>query len=138
MSKGHVTVKSITVEGILSAGLLSNGIVEIKWHPDLEQVEVAHLEKIREILFEFGNGKKMPVYLPFTEFVAISKEARADASTEEGGRYTLANAVHLNSRVQDLIFKFFMTFNAPVIPTRSFTNQKDAFEWLLKLEAENK
>jgi hypothetical protein len=137
MSDEFVPVKSITVEGMLTASLLSNGIVQIQFHPDLEQIEIAHLEKIREILFEFGNGKKMPVYFPFTEFVAISKEARADASTEEGGRYTLANAVQLNGRPQQLIFNFFMSVNNPVIATKAFTNRAEAFKWLLKVQAEN-
>ena len=135
MSINSTTVDSVTVEGSFTALLLSNGIVEIHWHPDLEQVEVIHLTQICEILFQFGKGKKMPIYFPIKQFVAISKEARADAATEEGGIYTLANAVQLNNKVQQLIFNFFMVFNIPKIATRAFTNRKDAFEWLLQVKA---
>lgn len=57
MSINSTTVDSVTVEGSFTALLLSNGIVEIHWHPELEQLEVTHLTKIREILFQFGKGK---------------------------------------------------------------------------------
>jgi hypothetical protein len=123
-------VREVFKEGFFKAVLYDNGIIEIIWDETIEVIEVIHLNKIREAIFDLGGGQKMPLYFSAHDFLNISVDARKDAASDEGGKYTLANAVLIDSLAKKIVFNFFMTINKPKIPTKGFSNREDAFAWL--------
>lgn len=135
--KNISVVKEVSVENSFKAILFSNGIIEIIFNQDIQTVEEKHIAQIRQVVYELGGGKKMPVFLSSGDFVNISDEGRKYAATEEVGRYTLANAVLIDNLAKKLIFNFFLNLNKPKTPTKGFSTRNDAFEWLEKLHKEN-
>ncbi len=133
-----VIIKEVLIEKFLRAVLFENGIVEVVWDTSIVTLEPAHLSKMRQVLFEFGAGKKMPLFFTAHDFLEVSAEGRKDAASEEGVKYTLANAVLIDSPAKRIAMNFFMNFNKPNAPTKGFSTREEAFVWLenLKEEAE--
>ncbi|MGQ0828236.1 MAG: DUF7793 family protein [Bacteroidota bacterium] len=110
--------------------LRSDGIMNF----DLKPVDEFTGKDAWEILGavkEIGSGKKFPNLITTSKgYVAISSEARALSASEPGNIYTLADAIVVNSTAFKLIANFYISFNKPVRPTRLFTSEKEAVEWL--------
>lgn len=121
----------ITVENILRSILYENGIIEIIWDVNLEMIEVHHLVHAQNSIGNLGEGNKMPIYMTIHEFLSVSNEGRVFASSPEGVKYTLANALLIDSLPKKILFNFFVKFNKPIAPTKGFTTKEDAFNWLL-------
>ncbi len=129
-------VKESYVENILKAVLYDNGIIEIIWDTSIQEIEVIHLKKMQQTVFELGGGKKMPLYFSIHEFLGISGEARKYATSEEGVKYTLATTVLVDNLAKKILLNFFMHVNKPRVPTKGFTNREDCFLWLEKFYLE--
>ena len=77
-----------------------------------------------------GDGLKYPVLIDAGEFAGIDPDVRAFSASEEGNIYTLADAVAYHSLAQKLIANFYVTHDRPVVPTRTFSDNETAIEWL--------
>jgi hypothetical protein len=66
-------------------------------------------------------------------FTSITPEAREFAASEESQKFTLANAVLIDSLAKRLVFNFFLRINKPPTPTRGFTSRISAEQWFNKL-----
>lgn len=133
----RVIVKEVLLEDFLKAILYQNGVIEIVWDKSIKEIDVIHLQKMQQAVFELGGGKKMPLYFTVPEFTGISSEARKYATTEEGTKYTLATTVLVDNPAKKLLLNFFMNVNKPRIPTKGFTKRDDCFSWLEKISSEN-
>ncbi|MCC7331711.1 MAG: hypothetical protein IT232_03790 [Flavobacteriales bacterium] len=130
--KVHVSPGAFTIT------LLSNGIIEVDWNADIGEIQLSHMKEIVEIVKEFGNGKKMPIYVTTLPFLQITIEAKQYVATEESQKYTLANAVLIDNLAKKLLFTFFININKPITPTKAFKSREDAHKWLLNLKKESK
>ena len=135
-TKNISIVKESHIENFLKAILYNNGIIEIIWDTSIPEIEVIHLKKMQDVVFELGEGKKMPLYFTVHEFLGISSDARKYATSEVGVKYTLATTVLVDNLAKNLLFNFFMKVNKPRVPTKSFTNRNDSFIWLEKIYLE--
>ncbi|MDP4637957.1 MAG: hypothetical protein NWS40_08660 [Crocinitomicaceae bacterium] len=124
-------VNEFHVDNILRSILYENGIIEIVWDTNIELIEVPHLKHAQKAIAVLGNGNKMPIFFTAHEFLAVSKDGSVFAASTEGVKYTLANAVLIDSLPKKILFNFFLNFNRPIAPTKGFTNREDAFSWLL-------
>jgi hypothetical protein len=131
MSSQFAVVNEIHLEEMFRCVLYDNGIIEIIWDAKLEMIEIHHLEHAQQSIGSIGNGNKMPVYMTIHEFLSVSNDGRAFASSPEGVKFTLANALLIDSLPKKILFNFYVKFNKPVAPTRGFTTKEDAFDWLL-------
>lgn len=127
-------VKELVDEGHLTASLYNNGIIEINWEPSLQIIDVIHLTKMQEVVCELGNGKKMPLLFMPHDFLHLSKEGAKYATSTEGTKYSLAIAVLSDNLAKKILMNFFLSINKPIVPTKGFSNQKDAFTWLSKFK----
>jgi hypothetical protein len=125
-------VKEIVDEGYLTASLYSNGVIEIVWEPSIEIIDVIHLSKMQEAVCYLGEGKKMPLFFSFHDFLRLSKEGEKYATSDEGVKYSLAIAVLLDNIAKKLVMNFFLKMNKPKVPTKGFSTKEDAFVWLKK------
>jgi hypothetical protein len=80
------------------------------------------------------NGTPFPFFADVTRVKSIDREAREEFSKGDGIAMMPACALLIKSPVNQILGNFFMFVNKPLIPTRLFTSQQDAFEWLEKFK----
>jgi hypothetical protein len=129
-------IKEKTVENYFHAILYDNDVIDLTWDTSVTCVEIDHLMRARDVFFEFGNGKKMPIYFSTHDFLQTSDAARKLAVTEEYGKYSLTNAVLINSMAMRIIFNFFNRFYKPTVLTVGFPTKESALEWLHTIQKE--
>lgn len=123
-----LTVVSLRDDGILHVHLKESAHITLT---DAQET----LKAMRVV----GNGRKYPVLIDSGEFVIIDPEVRVFSASEEGNIYTIADAIAYHSLPQKLSANFYMAFNKPVVPTRTFSDKAEAIEWLysfVKVERE--
>lgn len=102
-------------------------------HFDIKPVDEFTREDVNDVLdvvAEIGEGRSFPNLVTIETFVEISKEAKILSASDEGNRYTLADAFVLKSISLKLFGNFYLTINKPVKPTRLFTDPDSAIKWL--------
>ena len=112
-----------------TVSLRSDGIIHLELHP-VEELAVKDAWEIIETIKNIGNGKKFPNMITAKDYVNIDKEAKVLSASEEGNEYTLADAIVVNSIALKLIANFYISFNKPVRPTKLFSSEEKAVEWL--------
>jgi hypothetical protein len=124
-------VKEIIVPKCFTVTLFDQDVIDVAWYHDIKEVTKRHIVLLRDKIRELGNGKKMLIYISTIDFLTISAEARKYSASDEGGEFTFANAVLIDSLPKKLIFNFFLRMNRPKILTRAFMTRDDAIQWLL-------
>lgn len=93
-------------------------------------VEIKHVVEIVGALEEYGKGKKFPLLITTQKYTLPSPEARAYIATAESDPYASAEAYVIQSFSQKLVGNVYLQFNKPARPTRIFTSEEKAIEWL--------
>ncbi|MEM6816509.1 MAG: hypothetical protein AAF600_19310 [Bacteroidota bacterium] len=81
--------------------------------------------------FIFCNYKSYPVLADIRQVKSFTKEAR-DLLAKKGNNMVNAAAVLVTSPVQRIITNFYIQVSRPEKPTRMFTDEQKALEWLTK------
>lgn len=79
----------------------------------------------------FSNGLSYPCLIDMKGVRSISKDAREYLATE-GARNIKAGALIIDSALSKMVGNIFLTINKPAVPTKLFTNELEAKEWLKK------
>jgi hypothetical protein len=87
-------------------------------------------EEMVRVFGEMGDGKKFLLLFTAGSDTTVTTESRYYASTPEANRFTIASAFVVKSIAQKLLGNAYVTFNKPITPTRIFTNEQDAIDWL--------
>ena len=87
-------------------------------------------EEITAAIGKLSGGERALVLLIGSNYSSIDKEGREYGSSEEGTRFSIAEAYIIKSMAQKIIANFYMRVNKPVVPTRFFQDKEDAEEWL--------
>jgi hypothetical protein len=122
--------KSSEVKNTAWIYLTLDNIIIINWNNTLKEITKTHLQKVINRVSEFSENEKLPVFTMTFDFISINHEAKNFIASEEGGKYTLVNAVLIDNLAKKLIFNFYLKLNKPKIPTRGFTNIDDGLIWL--------
>lgn len=83
------------------------------------------------------NGLPAANLVVFEKFIQTTPEARAYAACEESNRYTIADAFVVKSDALKIVGNFYLRFNKPVRPTKIFTDEFLAVEWLYSILNKN-
>lgn len=126
----HIVREKIFSHSTIS--LRQDGIIHIQFN-DLVTIGLKESREINDTIGEFGSGKKMRVLMESALNTNFEKEAREFSASEEGHRYTLADALIAKSTAQSIFINFYLKINRPVGPTKSFTTLNAATDWLLAL-----
>jgi hypothetical protein len=104
------------------------GIVNIKaLEPPINLEDaVENVDAVRIL----SGGKKVPIMVDITESKGVSREARAYLAGEETAKYQSACALIVGSPFSRLLGNFFLGLNKTKFPTRLFTEERSAREWL--------
>ena len=106
-----------------------DGIIRIVNLPGVE-VTLENITEINRHLKKLSKGKKVPVFNDIRGVKSITREARLFASGEKSAQVSSAAALLIGSPLSKVIGNFFMGINKPPYPTKLFTSEKKALEWL--------
>lgn len=84
---------------------------------------------IIEAVANFENYPRQGLLLDVRELEDISNDARKMFAAEKG-KFIVANALLINSAIQQTLANLYFRFAHPVIETRMFTEENDAIDWL--------
>lgn len=76
---------------------------------------------------EASGGRRVPLVVDMGATASISREARQYFAEQD---LTLAQAILIRSPVSRVIGNFFLGLNRPSCPTKLFTTEEAALEWL--------
>lgn len=108
---------------------IKDGILYGKYREGL----VITLEVAKDIVknrMKFSENNSYPIIVFTDGMKSISKEARDYLGGKEGSAGIIAGAVVTKSVYTTFIGNFFLKVNKPPLPTKMFTDVKDAVEWL--------
>lgn len=92
---------------------------------NLEIVRAGVKERMR-----LSKGTAFPLLSDCRKVKHFDKEARAYLAKPEGTALISAGAFLVNSQVQKIMGNFFILVDKPGIPTRLFTDEAEALNWL--------
>jgi hypothetical protein len=120
----HTIDLSLTVVSLRNDGILH---VHIKERAHITMSEALKTLKAMKVI---GNGRKYPVLIDAGDFANIDPEVRVFSASEEGNLYTVADAIAYHTLPQKLTANFYVAYNKPVVPTRTFSEISEAVQWL--------
>ena len=109
--------------------LRNDGILHIHFKENSD----IHIEDAKEIfnaMREIGKNKKYPVLIDAGDFVHVDDDVQKFSASYEANLYTIADAIACNSLAQKLIAGFYINTYHPVVPTRIFSDEQEAVNWL--------
>lgn len=109
--------------------LRSDGIMYIRITDEKEET-LESVKEMVEIMGKMVNYKPVPLLGHHLEFSLPGKENREYWASKESCPYSKADAFIIQTTAMKLISNFYMKFNKPARPTRMFTNEEEAIEWL--------
>ena len=110
--------------------LLENEIVYAKVNEGAEQ-SLEHARENLKAIYKTAGNKIAPVLIDIRYAKSISAEARAHYAGEEGARVQAACALLIDNPISKVIGNFFLKLNNPPMPTKLFTNEDKALDWLI-------
>jgi hypothetical protein len=109
-----------------------DGIVCFRYKKNIITLDIAqHGVSIRSAL---SNYQRCKLFADLVNVKSITKETRDFYATHDAGKLVIACAVYTPSVLTKVLFSFFIGFNKPAIPMRSFTSKEKAFNWLNEFE----
>ncbi len=97
---------------------------------DNSAIEVEDIIEIKAANSKLTKGTDYGVIMDSGNFTSISAEARNLTATKEMEGKRIAMSIVINSLSQRLIVNFFLKINKPLVPTKSFSNEAEAREWI--------
>jgi len=115
--------------GVGRLWLREDGIVHAVTKPGAEMTLADAREQIAAI-GKIGRGKGLPLLVDFKNIKSQDRGARTYFAGEEAAKAVTACAILLSSPLSRVIGNFYMGLNKPVTPTKLFTSESKAIEWL--------
>ena len=129
----HIQSKSIETP-VASLWIDEEKIIHIRF----KATDQHGLEEARIVVSahnQLASGKSCAVLADIQEVtVGADRAARVHYVSEESSKYKLGMAMLVNSPMQRMIGNIFFKLNRPPYPTRLFSQQTDALQWLRELE----
>jgi hypothetical protein len=111
---------------------LENGILIATLKNSFVDIEI-----VKEMLHERINvsqGKKYPLLVKMKSLSKITGDARAFLGSSKGYEGVTIFAIQVESSVGKMIASMFLFLNPPLVPTKIFTDEAKAKEWLLQFK----
>lgn len=103
-------------------------------HSNYKTLLTMNLEIAKKIVkdrIDFTKGKSYPILIDFTNLKSATKEARDYMNKPDGGLAGLVRGAFLSNSVVTTVFiNLYLKINKPSIPTKFFTNEQEALNWL--------
>jgi hypothetical protein len=106
---------------------IGNSIIRIEFFNGAD-IDLSDAELINENLIKMSEGKKYCILLDGHNQFTTTPESRAFVAKKSSDR--IAFAIVTNSIANKLVGNFFIQFNKPNTPTKLFSDEEQAIEWL--------
>ena len=106
-----------------------DGIVRIIWVPGAE-VTLEDAQETMAAYLKINQGRKRPLFVDTKTMKSLAREARHYYASEEAARVASAVAVIVGTPVSRVLGNFYLGLSNPHLPTRLFSSEEDALEWL--------
>ncbi len=112
-----------------------NNIIHIIIHPN---VRIDYEDALDNALVIKNLSKNKPCLklLDMRANFSMEKKGQKFADSNEVKQQTIARAIIKGSMINSLLVNFFIKLNKPETPTRIFTDQNEAYAWLLSIKEE--
>ncbi|GAA4841844.1 hypothetical protein [Algivirga pacifica] len=114
---------------------LSDGILFYDYKP-MNELSLKVAEECVQDRILFSNKTTYPCLFNIQSVKEVSKDAR-DYLANEGNQYILASAIVISSPIVKMLANFFIRVNKPKNPTKIFTDEVNAVEWLNQFNKTN-
>jgi hypothetical protein len=108
--------------------LRDDGIIQV--NVKNHNYSLQNLKDINRAQGKICNGKRRPLLVLGAPFANVDADAREFMASEQSTQYSSAEAFVINSLGQKILANFYLKVNKPGVPTRFFTEQVQAEEWL--------
>ena len=109
--------------------LREDGLVHAVAKPGAEMTLADAREEIA-VIGKIGRGKGLPLLVDFKNLQSQDRGARTYFAGEETAKAVTACAILISSPLSRVIGNFYMGLNKPVTPTKLFTSESEAIDWL--------
>jgi hypothetical protein len=109
--------------------LLKDNIVKMQFKQDIE-ASIEDIKQNHQAAQTLTKGKKHLVLLDVRGFAIGSDKAKAFCASRNPVPYRIAVAALVDSLAVRLRCNAFIKFNKPVVPTRLFSQEQKAIDWL--------
>lgn len=106
-----------------------DGIVRIIWAPGAE-VTLADAEESMDAYLRVNEGKSRPMLVDTKSMKSLAREARHYYASEEAARVASAVGIIVGTPVSKVLGNFYLGLSNPHLPTRLFSVEDEALEWL--------
>jgi hypothetical protein len=106
-----------------------DGIARTKVKP-FSNISIKEAKENSEAVNSLSAGNDYPLLIDARNIKSMTKEARDFFSMNNRSSYVIAFAIIIDSPLSKIIGNFFMGLNKPRVPTKLFTDEKDALLWL--------
>ena len=94
------------------------------------EVKLEHAQENSVVVNSFYIDRKFPLLIDARGIKSMEREARAFFTANGRNTNTLAFAIIIDSSVSKVVGNFFLGINKPIVPTKLFSNEDNAIEWL--------
>lgn len=107
---------------------MEDGILMGKWKTDQIDINIAEQVLTQRLIAQ--NGNTYPLVIDISLVRSSSKEARDLLASKKGCEGISRAAILIDSIVGQMLGTFFMYVHKPLIPSKIFTDEKEAKKWL--------
>lgn len=114
--------------------LLDNTIIRLEMFDNVT-IGVDECRTLNNAIGELSGSKESLVLMVPGNSTHFTSESRTFSASEEGLKYTIADAMVVNNLAQKLIVSFYLKVNKPPKPSKAFSTEEDAINWLLSFKS---
>lgn len=111
---------------------IEDGISRIDFFAEKLDYDIVD-EAIKQRVILVGSNT-FPMLGDITKVKHISREARDRLADDDANQKISAAATLINSKTQQVLFNFFMAIQNPTTPSKAFSDEKKAKQWLKKFK----
>ena len=106
-----------------------DGIARVIHVPGAE-VTLEDAKETMAAYLKLNKGKRMPLFVDTKTMKSLAREARHYYAGEEAAKVASAVAIIVGTPVSRVLGNFYLGLSNPHLPSRLFTSEEEALEWL--------
>ncbi len=112
---------------------IQDGIIKVFYKPD-SVISLSNAQYMVKERLRICHDKTYPLYADIRGLKYMSKEARDYIKQGDGVKGVNSFAALLNNSVQAILGNYFLKFSPPLFPSKLFTDEEKALQWLAKFK----
>lgn len=122
-------MKNELTSRVAKVWLGDDGIARIIHVPKAE-LTLAGAQETMAAYKKLYKGKRLPLFVDTREMKSMAREARLYYASAEAQAVASAVALIIDTPVSRVLGNFYLGLNKPLLPTRLFSSEDEALEWL--------